>query len=46
VGAILIPVAMVAAMAMRETFGSSLDWTERGDGTREDGPDARAAARS
>jgi hypothetical protein len=45
-GAILVPVAMVAAMSLRESFGSSLDWTEAADGTRTDGPgeggDARA----
>jgi hypothetical protein len=37
---------MVAAMSLRESFGSSLDWTEAADGTRTDGPgeggDARA----
>jgi MFS family permease len=46
VGAILVPIAMVAAMALRETFGSSLDWTERADGSRVDGPDAGGAARA
>jgi hypothetical protein len=37
VGAILVPVAMVAAMSLRESFGSSLDWTEDADGSRSDG---------
>jgi hypothetical protein len=37
---------MVAAMALRESFGSSLDWTERADGSRVDGPDAGGAARA
>ncbi len=45
-GAILVPVAMVAVMFMRETFGSSLDWTERADGSRVEGPDADPAARA
>jgi hypothetical protein len=45
-GAILVPVAMAAVMFMRETFGSSLDWTERADGSREEGPDADPAARA
>jgi hypothetical protein len=39
VGAILVPVAMVAAMSLRESFGSSLDWTEDADGSRSDGLD-------
>jgi hypothetical protein len=28
---------MVAAMSLRESFGSSLDWTEDADGSRSDG---------
>jgi hypothetical protein len=31
--------AMVAAMSLRESFGSSLDWTEDADGSRSDGLD-------
>jgi MFS family permease len=46
VGALLIPVAMVAAMALKETFGSSLDWTERADGTRDDAPGGAAPERA
>ena len=46
VGAILLPVAIVAAMALKETFGSSLDWTERADGSRVDGPDAGGSQRA
>lgn len=38
VGAIVVPVAMVAAMSLRESFGSSLDWTEAADGSRTEGP--------
>jgi hypothetical protein len=39
VGAILVPMAMVAAMSLRESHGSSLDWTEDADGSRSDGLD-------
>ncbi|MFM7799615.1 MAG: hypothetical protein ACKPBA_11630, partial [Planctomycetota bacterium] len=46
VGALLVPVAIVAAMALKESFGSSLDWTERADGSRQDGPDGDARARA
>ena len=45
-GAILVPVAMVAAMSLRESFGSSLDWTEAADGTRTDGPGEGGHARA
>jgi hypothetical protein len=37
---------MVAAMALKETFGSSLDWTERADGTRDDAPGGAAPERA
>ena len=46
VGAILIPVAMVAAMALKESFGSSLDWTEAADGSRTIPPDADGPQRA
>ena len=46
VGALLIPVAMVAAMALKETFCSSLDWTERADGSRDDAPGGAAPDRA
>ena len=46
VGAILIPVAMVAAMALKESFGSSLDWTEAADGSRTVPPDADGPQRA
>ena len=46
VGAILIPVAMVAAMALKESFGSSLDWTEAADGSRTEPPDADGPQRA
>ena len=45
-GAVLIPVAMVSAMALKESFGSSLDWTEGADGSRREGSDADAPVRS
>jgi MFS family permease len=45
-GAVLVPVAMAAAMSLRESFGSSLDWTEAADGSRTDWPDAPAAERA
>ena len=44
--AILIPVAMVAAMALKESFGSSLDWTEAADGSRTIPPDADGPQRA
>jgi hypothetical protein len=37
---------MAAAMSLRESFGSSLDWTEAADGSRTDWPDAPAAERA
>ena len=46
VGAILIPVAMVAAMTLKESFGSSLDWTEAADGSRTIPPDADGPQRA
>ena len=46
VGAILIPVALVAAMALKESFGSSLDWTEAADGSRTIPPDADGPQRA
>ncbi|MFM8642142.1 MAG: MFS transporter [Phycisphaerales bacterium] len=45
-GAILVPVAMLAAMSLRESFGSSLDWTEAADGTRTEGPGEGTSARA
>ena len=45
-GAILVPVAMLAAMSLRESFGSSLDWTEAADGTRTDGPGEATSGRA
>ncbi len=42
VGAILIPVAMLAVLSLRETFGSSLDWVENPDGSRRERPGAEA----
>ncbi len=38
VGAILIPVAMLSVLSLKESFGSSLDWIDRADGSREEGP--------
>jgi hypothetical protein len=45
-GAVLVPVAMAAAMALRESFGSSLDWTEAADGSRTEGPGDAGPARA
>jgi MFS family permease len=45
-GAIVVPAAMVAAMALRETFGSSLDWVEMPDGSRREGSGADAPDRA
>jgi hypothetical protein len=37
---------MLAAMSLRESFGSSLDWTEAADGTRTDGPGEATSGRA
>ena len=46
VGAMLVPVAIVAAMSLKESFGSSLDWTEAADGSRTEAPDGDAPVRA
>jgi len=37
VGAILVPVAALSLLGLRETFGTSLDWTEDAQGNARDG---------